>query len=54
LVSTSPVPWMSSRGKRMRKYFDDRGIDTYVNGVHGHVTVRLFEDRYEVKSEKQQ
>ena len=54
LVSTSPVPWMSSRGKRMRKYFNDRGIDTYVSGVHGHVTVHLFEDRYEVRTEKQQ
>jgi competence protein ComEC len=53
LVSTSQVPWMSSRGKRMRKYFNDRGIDTYVNGVHGHVTVRLFEDRYEVNTERE-
>lgn len=52
LVSASAPPWMSPRGDRMRKYFDDHGIDTYVSGVHGHVTVRLFEDRYEVKTER--
>lgn len=52
LVSASRPPWTSSRGERMRKYFDDHGVDTYISGVHGHVTVRLFEDRYEVKTEK--
>lgn len=52
LVSTSQPPWMSSRGERMRKYFVNHGIDTYVSGIHGHVTVRLFEDRYEVNTER--
>jgi len=52
LVSASQPPWISSRGERMRKYFSDQGIDTYVSGVHGHVAVRLFEDRYEVKTER--
>jgi len=52
LVSASQVPWMSSRSERMRKYFHDHGIDTYVSGVNGHVTVRLFENRYEVETER--
>lgn len=51
LVSASQPPWMSARGERMRKYFDDQNIATYISGAHGHVKVYLFEDRYEVKTE---
>lgn len=52
LISASQPPWMSTRGTRMRRYFGERGIATYVSGVHGHVAVHIFENRYEVKSER--
>ena len=46
LVPSTKRLWLSKRSKRIKDYFDARKIDTYVNGIHGHVTVLLFEDRF--------
>lgn len=44
--------WRSERGTRMRTYFETRGVPVYVNGEHGHVTVRLYPARYEILKER--
>jgi len=46
LVPSPKSLWLSNRSKRIKDYFDARMIDTYVNGIHGHITVLLFEDRF--------
>ena len=57
LVPAPSELWLSERSKRAREYFAARKTKTYVNGIHGHVTVTifsgLFSGRYEVKGERE-
>lgn len=39
MVPAPEVLWRSERSRRIRKYFESRRIPTFVNGIHGHVTV---------------
>ncbi len=51
LVPVSAPPWQGERGERMRRYFESRGVPVFVNGLHGHVTVRLRPDGYLMETE---
>ena len=61
-VALVPAPsglWLSDRCKRAREYFESKKIRTYVNGIHGHVTVMIGAGlfpwgfgQYEVKGER--
>jgi competence protein ComEC len=50
LVPVSTGHWLSDRGKRMRELFADKPV--FVNGIHGHITLRLTEDDYLVQTRK--
>ncbi len=51
-----PAPkrlWFSDRSKRIREFAEKSGYKTYVNGVHGHITVKSWGERYSVETEKE-
>jgi competence protein ComEC len=50
LVPAPQVLWLSERCKRVREYLRDKEIETFVNGLHGHVTVKLNKDGYTVST----
>ena len=48
----SPIElWYSLRSKRIREYFKNRGIPTYVSGIHGTVKVVMTGDHYDITTE---
>ncbi len=51
LVPSPKHLWCSKRSDRIRNWFKKREIPVYINGVHGHVAVRLFGNRIEVVPE---
>ncbi|MEY3773819.1 MAG: hypothetical protein RLZZ129_599, partial [Verrucomicrobiota bacterium] len=44
--------WESERAARIRGYFEEKKIPTYVNGLHGDVIVTLTENGYEIETER--
>ena len=53
----SPRPlWESDRSKRVREYFASKKIPVYVNGINGHITVKMTDKPgpifYQVKSDR--
>jgi competence protein ComEC len=52
LVPGSGQMWYSNRGQRLREYFASRNTVTYVNGLHGHITVKFYEDHFRVITDK--
>jgi competence protein ComEC len=43
-VALVPSPrhlWLSDRSRRVRRYFNEKGTRTFVNGLYGHVTVTI-------------
>jgi len=48
-----PAPknlWLSDRCKRVREHFEQKGIDIYVTGLQGDITVSIRENEYTVKT----
>jgi competence protein ComEC len=45
--------WFSDRSKRIRELAEKSGYATYVNGVHGHITVKSWGEKYSVETEKE-
>lgn len=52
LVTSPRDLWYSLRSKRVRDFFHEAGVPTYVSGVHGHVVVRFSEDGFRIETEK--
>jgi len=53
-VAMVPSPeelWFSLRSKRIRDYFSEHKIPTYVSGIHGSVMVEMNSRGYEIKPE---
>jgi competence protein ComEC len=49
-----PAPqglWLSDRSTRIRDYFLERGIPTFVNGLHGEVTVQIEPNNFSIVTE---
>jgi competence protein ComEC len=40
------------RSQRVRKYVSDHHIPTYINGIHGHITVTSYDNKYDITVEK--
>jgi competence protein ComEC len=51
LVPSPKTLWRSERSKRIRDYFSDRHIPTYVSGIHGHVTVIMTAQGFTIETE---
>ena len=51
LVPAPKVLWLSIRSKRIRTYFGDRHIPTYVSGIDGDVTVSMSDGGFQVETE---
>lgn len=51
LVPSPTGLWLSQRSSRTRTFFAERGIPTFVNGLHGNVDVVLGDGRYSIQSE---
>lgn len=48
-----PAPvglWLGDTGKRLREYFQAKGIKAYVTGLHGNVTVVILSSSYHVQT----
>jgi competence protein ComEC len=52
LVPTPKSMWESPRSMRIRNYFIERGIPTYVSGIRGNVTVTMDSSGYRVETER--
>jgi len=53
LVVPSPKElWFSRRSKRIRELAEKSGYVTYVNGIHGNITVKSWGKKYSVETEK--
>jgi competence protein ComEC len=52
LVPSPTTLWASARSMRIRNYFADRQIPTYVSGSNGMVTVIFKGDTYSIESER--
>ena len=53
-VALVPSPthlWVTERSRQARDFFGGLGTQVYVNGVHGHVTVRLFDDTFQISTQ---
>mgnify|MGYP001271630289 CR=1 FL=1 len=48
LVPSPRALWFSPRSKRVREFYKERGVPTYVSGIHGHVTVEFERDSFRV------
>lgn len=51
LIPSPKNLWLSDRSKRVRTYFENKGIPYYVNGMNGNVTVLLNGKGYTVQTE---
>ncbi|SFV63054.1 metallo-beta-lactamase family protein [hydrothermal vent metagenome] len=50
-----PAPaglWCSDRSKRLREFSKEEGYETYINGIHGHITVTSHENKTIITTEK--
>jgi competence protein ComEC len=52
LVPTPSVYWFSLRSKRIRDYFSDHHIPTYVSGINGNVTVTMTAQGFSIQAER--
>lgn len=52
LVPSPRTLWGSARSMRVRNYFADRKIPTYVSGINGNVTVTITNDGYSIETER--
>lgn len=52
LVPAPTELWHSLRSKRVRDFFAEAGVPTYVSGMHGHVVVHLAADGFEVETQR--
>ena len=52
LVPSPRALWFSPRSKRIRDYFSEHHIPTYVSGIHGHVTVIMTAEGFTVETER--
>jgi beta-lactamase superfamily II metal-dependent hydrolase len=46
-ITIVPSPqglWCSERSRRYREYFKDKGIKTYVSGIHGDILIHHFDN----------
>ena len=53
LVPTPAVYWFSLRSKRIRDYFSDHHIPTYVSGINGNVTVIMTPQGFTIQAERE-
>ena len=51
LVPAPQELWLSGRSKRIRDYFSEHHIPTYVSGIDGNVTVTMTVQGYSIKTE---
>ena len=51
LVPSPKALWRSERSKRIRDYFSEHHIPTYVSGIHGHVTVVMTTRGFTIETE---
>jgi competence protein ComEC len=52
LVPSPKALWLSPRSKRIRDYFSEHHIPTYISGIHGHVTVIMTAQGFTVETER--
>jgi competence protein ComEC len=52
LVPSPKALWLSPRSKRIRDYFSEHHIPTYVSGIHGHVTVIMTAHGFTIETER--
>jgi beta-lactamase superfamily II metal-dependent hydrolase len=52
LVPSPKALWWSLRSKRIRTYFADRGIPSYVSGIDGEVTVFMTGEGFTIETER--
>jgi len=52
LVPSPKGLWLSPRSKRIRDYFSDHAIPTYVCGIDGHVTVIMTASGFSIEAER--
>jgi len=53
LVSDSAGQWREGSGEAVRRFAGERGLPTYVSGLHGNVVVSLARDGYAIRSERE-
>ena len=53
LVPSTQQLWCSKRSSRVRSWFKSRKTPVFVNGFHGHVTVRFSDSGIEIMKEMQ-
>jgi len=52
LVPSPKTLWWSLRSKRIRTFFQDHHIPTYVSGINGNVTVHMTADGFTIQAER--
>lgn len=52
MVSNSKGSWLGDRGRRMRDFVADNGMEVYVTGLNGNVEVTIGGDGYQIKTDR--